>query len=298
MTDANSSRSGGPPVSVDVLVQRITDAYPDLSRQLKQIARHVERHRDLIGLEKIEDIAARCDVHPSAIVRFAKYFGYSGYRALQKVFRDGLAQQIEPSHNYQDRIQEMIEQRSERLSSADIAHEFIGGAIESMYQLQRDLPGPALHEAVELLAQAPALWIIGSRRSFPVAAYLAYALQHTDKPVHLISGVGAMTEGQMRGMRATDVIIAISFPPYAEETLFAVETAIAYGAKTIAITDSLMSPLSSQAQTTFLVQDGSTFGFRALGNAMALAQSLFIALAYRLELDARSFMPESSKLSH
>ncbi len=28
-----------------------------------------------------------------------------------------------------------------------------------------------------------------------------------------------MTEGQMRGMRATDVIIAISFPPYAEETL-------------------------------------------------------------------------------
>jgi hypothetical protein len=32
------------------------------------------------------------------------------------------------------------------------------------------------------------------------------------------------------------------------------------------------------------VQDHTTFGFRSLTGTMALAQSLFIALAYRLEL--------------
>ena len=182
----------------------------------------------------------------------------------------------------------MIGQRSGRLSSADIAHEFIGGAIENMLQLQRDLPSPTLHDAVEALAQAPALRVVGSRRSFPVAAYLAYALQHTDKPVHLIAGVGAMTEGQLHGMRPTDVMIAVSFSPYAKETLFAAQVAALRGTKLIAITDSSMSPLSSMAQTTFLVQDRSTFGFRALSNVMALAQSLFIALVYRLELDQQT----------
>ncbi len=288
MAHAGTSPSDISPTSVDALLQRITAEYAGLSRQLKQIALHVERHRDLIGLENIEAIAASCAVHPSAVVRFAKHFGYSGYRELQKVFRDGLAEQIGPNRSYQARIQEVIGRQQGRLSSADIAHEFIGGAIESMYELQRDLQVATLREAVELLAHAPALWIVGARRSFPVAAYLAYALQHTDKPVQLISGVGSMTGGQLHSLRPNDVMVAVSFPPYADETVFATQLATSRGARLIAITDSRMSPLSTQAQATFLVQDGATFGFRALSNVMALAQSLFIALAYRLELDQQS----------
>ncbi|HEX7156391.1 MAG TPA: SIS domain-containing protein, partial [Burkholderiaceae bacterium] len=130
-----------------------------------------------------------------------------------------------------------------------------------------------------------AVWIVGARRSFPVAAYLAYALQHTDKTVQLVSGVGAMHEGQLRSLRARDVMIAVSFSPYAEETLFAARLAVERGARLIAITDSRMSPLAAATATTLLVHESSTFGFRALTNAMALAQGLFIALAYRLELD-------------
>ena len=101
----------------------------------------------------------------------------------------------------------------------------------------------------------------------------------------------------MRGVHPADVVIAISFPPYAKETIFAVETAVSRGTKLIAITDSRMSPLWSLGQTTFLVQDGSSFGFRALSNVMALAQSLFIALAYRLELEQRSGAPAGSEFS-
>jgi hypothetical protein len=36
-----------------------------------------------------------------------------------------------------------------------------------------------------------------------------------------------------------------------------------------------------------IVQDNSTFGFRALTSTMGLAQSLFISLAYALELPYR-----------
>jgi DNA-binding MurR/RpiR family transcriptional regulator len=63
------------------------------------------------------------------------------------------------------------------------------------------------------------------------------------------------------------------------------DAALARGAKIIAITDSRMSPLARDAAAVLLVQDHATFGFRSLTGTMALAQSLFIALAYRLELD-------------
>jgi DNA-binding MurR/RpiR family transcriptional regulator len=88
------------------------------------------------------------------------------------------------------------------------------------------------------------------------------------------------------------VIIAISFSPYAEETISVAKLAIDRGAKMIAITDSRMSPLAKLAHVALIVQDNSTFGFRSLTSTMSLAQSLFIALAYSLELPYKSNTPE------
>ena len=106
-----------------------------------------------------------------------------------------------------------------------------------------------------------------------------------DRAIHLVTGVGAMHEGQLRGLREGDVMIAISYAPYAEETGLVARQAVERGAKLIALTDSRMSPLAADAAVALLVSESSTFGFRALTNTMALAQSLFIALAYRLELE-------------
>lgn len=278
-------------MTVDALLKKISGEYQQLSRQLKVIANYVERHRDHLALERIQDVAERCEVQPSAVIRFAKHFGFSGYSEMQKIFREGITQQIAPSRNYQARIRQVIDSAQGRLSSADIAHEFIGGSIAGMQELQRDLHSSAFTAAVDLLAEAPAVWVVGTRRSYAVAAYLAYALQHTDKPIQHVTAIGSMHEGQMRGVKPGDVTLAVSFAPYAEETQFACEVALQRGARLIAITDSRMSPVARDASAVLLVQESTTFGFRSLTNTMCLAQSLFIALAYHLELD---YQPSSS----
>ncbi|HEX7638882.1 MAG TPA: MurR/RpiR family transcriptional regulator [Burkholderiaceae bacterium] len=282
---ANAASAHG---AVDALLERIGAEFNELSRQLKLIARYVEQHRGHLGLDKIQDVAYRCGVQPSAVVRFAKHFGFSGFSEMQKIFRDGLSQQLAPSHNYQERIRDVIDHAQGRLSSADIAGEFMNGAIAGLRELQRNVQAAALDEAVELLAHAPSVWVAGARRSFPVASYLTYALQHADRPVHLVTGVGGMHEGQLRGLREGDVMIAVSFAPYAEETGHAARMAVERGARLVAITDSRMSPLAADAAVALVVPESATFGFRSLTNTMALAQSLFIALAYRLELDGLS----------
>ena len=75
----------------------------------------------------------------------------------------------------------------------------------------------------------------------------------------------------------------MSQPPAKTESI--VRHAHERGACIIAITDSRLSPLARFATCSLLVQETSVFGFRALTNSMAVAQSLFMALAYRLELD-------------
>ncbi len=286
MVNRLPAMSSGPASSpVERLLKQISADYEQLSKQLKLIARYIEEHRDHIGLDGIQDVAQRCGVQPSAVVRFAKHFGFSGFSEMQKVFRDVLSRQIAPSRNYQARIREVIEAGSGTLSSADIAREFLSGNSAGMQELQNKLDGRSFGKAVDLLFAAESIWIAGSRRSFPIAAYLDYALQHTDKRIQLVTALGSMHEGQLRSARAGDVLIAVSFAPYAEETLVVQHAALQRGAKLIAITDSRMSPLAHGASALLLVQDHATFGFRSLTSTMALAQSLFIALAYRLELD-------------
>lgn len=276
--------SAAPRPDADRLVKRITGEFETLSRQLKLIARYIEQHRDHIGLERIQDVAQRCGVQPSAVIRFAKRFGFSGYTEMQKIFRDGIAKQIAPNRDYQARIRGLIAAAQGQLSGADIAHEFIGGSVTGMQELQRDLHSTVFDEAVALLADAPTVWVVGTRRSFPVASYLVYALQHTDKRVELLSGMGGMNEGQMRSLAKGDVMVVVSFAPYADETMQCARLAVASGAKLIAITDSQMSPLASLSAAALVVPESTIFGFRSLTNTMCLAQSLFIALAYRTEL--------------
>ena len=274
-----------PPATEEALIQAIARDFESLSRQLKAIARHVEQHRSQLGIQSIQEVASQCEVQPSAVVRFAKHFGFTGFTALQKLFRDGLAQQISPSRNYQSRIRQAIESGARDLSSAEIAHALIGGGIAGMEELQRSLQEPAFEDSVNLLAEADSIWLMATRRSFAVSTYLAYALQHTDKRIHHITSAGSMQDGQLRGMRPQDVLIAVSFAPYAEETESIVRHAHERGACIIAITDGRLSPLARFATCSLLVQETSVFGFRALTNSMAVAQSLFMALAYRLELD-------------
>jgi DNA-binding MurR/RpiR family transcriptional regulator len=164
----------------------------------------------------------------------------------------------------------------------------VEGSIDSLQVLQRSLQTPefdaSFDKAVALMAEAPTLWLVASRRSFPVGAYLAYALQHTGKPVHWLHGLGHMQTDQLRALRPGDVMIAISFEPYARETLEVVSAGCDRGALLLAITDSRLSPLVQLSQVALLVQDSSTFGFRSLTSTLSMVQSLFLGLAYKLEL--------------
>ena len=279
--------------SVDQLIKRITSEYDALSKQLKVIARHVETNHHHIGLDGIQQVASQCSVQPSAVVRFAKHFGFSGFSEMQAIFREGLSRQLAPARNYKTRIRDVIESGAGSLSSVEIANEFLSGCIAGMQELQNSLHGPTYNKAVDLLAEADSIWIAASRRSFPIAVYLDYALQHTDKRIGLVAGMGSMHLGQMRSVRKGDVMLAISFLPYADETIAVAKMAVERGARLIAITDSRMSPLAKLAQVVLAVQDNSTFGFRSLNSTMGLAQSLFIALAYMLELPYQTTSPQS-----
>ena len=287
---------GQAPASVDKLLLRITADYESLPRQLKRVASYISEQTDRVMVDRISDIATQCEVHPSAIVRFCQRFGFSGFSEMQLLFREAYTLKATPVQNYQQRIRKLIANKSQKTSSADLARECVDATLSGLERLGNELDDVAFEKAVDLLVNADNIYVVGVRRSFAVADYLVYNLQHTNKRIHLVSGLGGSYREQMRSVRANDLIIAISFSPYGKESQQCVRIAQHNGAKTLIITDSSLSPLTKRANALLMVNEGSAFAFRSLSATLCLCQALFIALAYRLELSMDEFSEHDDML--
>jgi DNA-binding MurR/RpiR family transcriptional regulator len=202
------------------------------------------------------------------------------------VFRQAYTGQGASATSYQQRIRKLIDDKpGGRLSGGSVAREFVAACRGGLDELEAGLDDAQIDAAVKMLQHADNIYVIGVRRSFPVASYIVYALQHTPKRVHLVSGFGGMYREQIRSVKKGDVVIAISFAPYGKETQYCLRVAHHHQAKTLVITDSQLSPLARYATTQLYVKEGSAFAFRSLTSTICLCQALFIALAYKLELN-------------
>lgn len=280
-----------PRSAVDQLMQTIAAQFDALPRQQQRVARFVEQQRASLMLMRVNEVAEGAGVHASAVVRFAQRFGYSGYSQMQAVFRSEHTAQTTPARSYQQRIRRVIEGGDAQLGPAQMALRFIDASRAGLDELAGEFDPKSFEAAVDLLVKADTIYVVAVRRAFSIASYIAYALQHTQKRVQLVSGLGGMYREQMRSIGKNDVLVAISFPPYGKETLYCARVASQHKAKVLAITESAMGPLARHASVLLKVREGSAFAFRALTSTICLCQALFVALAYKLELTVEETTP-------
>ncbi|MEX1206474.1 MAG: MurR/RpiR family transcriptional regulator [Dongiaceae bacterium] len=269
------------PTTFAELRAAISAGYPGLSKRLQQIAQFALRHPNDLALETIAVIAGRAKVQPSSLIRFAKAFGYDGFSGMQRVFRSRL---IERSPGYGERIEALrrTSRAARRGSAAGVLHEFATAAIGALEHLRDETPGAKLERATDLLARAEIVHLLAQRRSFPVAAYLAYAFSHLERPTHLLDGVGGMLNEQARCIRPRDALVAISFRPYAPEVMRVAAEAAERGVPIVGVTDGPLSPLMPLAAVCFEVEEAEVLSFRSLSATMCLALALTVGLGARL----------------
>jgi DNA-binding MurR/RpiR family transcriptional regulator len=275
------------PETLETLRSEIARRYDDLSPRLKQVASYVLDNPNDIALETLAVIAERCNAQPSTIVRFAKVFGYQGASEMQRLFRDEILS-ASPSPSYSERIRQFRERSNavDWLSPFNVMHDFTESNIIALEHLREAVRKEDLERSIELMHRAHTVYLAGVRRAFPVAAYLAYSLSHVEKRAFLLDGVAGMTSEQSWMLGPEDVVIAVSFRPYASDTAAVAERAAANGAPLIAISDSRLSPVARNAAVCFEIKDAEVRQFRSLTASMCLAQTLVISYAYKYGPDA------------
>ncbi len=271
-----------PPVDLNALQAAIAARHADLSKRLRQIARFALDNPNDMALQTVSVIAERAEVQPSALIRFAKFFGFSGFSEMQRIFQARLTENL-PSYN--ERIRSFREQQgiTGQPTAIDVLREFASANILSMEYLQTAVSAKSLEDAVQQLARGRHIHIIGLRRSFPVAAYLAYAFSRIGRSARLLDGSGGMLLEQTQAIDAEDVLLAISFHPYAPETAEVVQLTAARHIPMVTITDSLLSPIAPYAKVCLEIHDAEVRSFRSLTSSLCLAQTLVVWLGIHID---------------
>jgi len=279
---------GSAPATADELREAILARYDGFSKRLQLVARYVLDHPDDMALQTLTVIAERSGTQPSAIVRFAKSLGYTGAGPMQRLLRATLLAN-NTSLGYGERVHQFAATVDHSVSARGVGaliDEFTEGDILALQNTRATIGQDELADAVALIRKAQIVHIVGMRRAFPVAVYLAYAIPQAGKPTVLIDGIGGLTKQQFRAFSAKDLVVAISYHSYAAETIDAVEAAAGAGAKILAISDSLASPIAKLATQTLVVRESQVRGFRSLSASLCVAQALVVGLAYEQERGA------------
>ena len=260
-----------PPVSVDAFRQRLIDIGPTLPRRLRQCADYIAANTARIAVSTVAELAAGADVPPSALMRFCQIMGFAGFSDMQRLFR----QAYHP--NWPDYATRLRNLKAEGTGSpAALLAEFIEAGRLSLEGLAKTTEQAALARSVTLLAAAGVVHVVGLRRSFAVACYLAYVFEKMAVPAMLHDGVGAFDH--RFALRPGDALLAITFAPYSAETLDLAQDARTKGLPVVAITDSTTSPLAHLANAVLVVPEVDFGAFRSLSATIALAMSLAVAV--------------------
>jgi len=267
------------PSSYDELAGRITERFPRLPGQLQRIARFALDAPEDFALGTAAQLAEQIGVQPSALVRFAAAVDCDGFAELRQLFRTQLRSR---TLTYRERIERLQSRTPKATSPGAVFRAQTGQAIDELQRFQHAIDDRLLTQAVELIATASQINLLAARRSFPVAAYLAYALNQLEVRTRLLDNVGGMNREFAARIDADEVVIAVSFRNYTSEIVEIADSCRKRGAAVIAITDSKLSPLMRVATLSFAIGDDGGAAFRSLVEPIVLAQSLVVAVGHRL----------------
>jgi DNA-binding MurR/RpiR family transcriptional regulator len=266
------------PRDFSTLKALIVERAATMPKRLIQVATYAVENPDEIAFGTVASIAQNAAVQPSTLVRFAQALGYQGFSDLQDVFRSRLRDRV---LNYDERLEQLRGHTRGDSKASLIFDGFSEASERSIKELRRKLDPLQLEQAVKVLAEAHTIYLLGLRRSFPITSYMSYAFGKLGVRNMLIDAVGGLAVEDVSFATQKDCILAISFTPYASETVNLAQRAAARKIPLIAITDSPFSPLATISSLWFEIQEANFEGFRSMAATLSLAMTLTVAVAER-----------------
>jgi DNA-binding MurR/RpiR family transcriptional regulator len=270
----------GVPASYAELRALLQHRLPDFAPGQHRIARLLLSDPEGCAFRTIGETARAADVHESSVVRFAASLGLDGYPGLVALCRRQLSDQAH--------LVRRFEEARQYEAADDLLATVAANDSRNLARTYARIDEASWERAVELLAAAPAIHVIGLRKCFSVAYLLTYLLHLVRRNVRQVTSASGLLVDELRDLTSGEVFVAIAIHRYTADTLRALAHAREQGLDTIVLTDNPASPLVAHADVVFYVETSGVTILRSLTAFASLVQALATAVAIKLGTGSRS----------
>jgi DNA-binding MurR/RpiR family transcriptional regulator len=243
--------------------QKILALFEQLSPKQHRLARYFLDHEHVIAFASANTVGKENDVSAATVVRFARALGYEGYTDLQDDIRAALPQYPTPSQKLAQRLSEGGFVNN---ISADIAEV----NIRNIEQTLQNVSLETLDRAVEAIVDADRILIFSGGLSSTAAVMAQHSLTMLGFQARAIINGGLTQTLEMSTINPGDTVIVISIWRYLKDTVAVANYAHGTGAKVIALTDSLVSPLAPSSDCVFIAATERAAHSRSLTGLISL----------------------------
>jgi DNA-binding MurR/RpiR family transcriptional regulator len=212
-------------------------------------------------------------VSESTVVRFANELGFSGYPKLQKALQELIKNKLTSVQR--------LQLSNDYISEENALKGVLKADMENIRATLEKINHKTFEDVVHSIFNSKRIYIIGLRSSSALAEFLGFYLNLILDNVKIIgNGISDVFE-EMINIGEGDLVIGIGFPRYAVKTIDALEFAQSRKSKVVAITDSLLSPLASQADYTLIAQSNMASFVDSLVAPLSVINAVIIAVGMR-----------------
>ncbi len=250
--------------------ERLEAIAADLTPQLRTAARFVLTEPASIALYPLRDLAARAKVSPATLVRLAGQLGFDSYKAFRDVMRDGLHSAAARYSSGARQLQE----RPRRGGPQAIWRAACEIQAAQAGEMLQTIPAAAVEAAAARLAGAGTVYVLGLRANHAPALYFQYVLRTFRREAVLLAGGYGTAIDALDGIGPGDVLVAISYEPYARDAVRLVRHARQAGAGLIALTDRSWSPIATDADQVFLLPTAGASFYQSMIPTLTLLEAM------------------------
>jgi DNA-binding MurR/RpiR family transcriptional regulator len=264
--------------------------YETLSPSEQKVAKFILDNYEDAAFLSISQLGAAVQVSEPTLSRLARRLGYDSYPRLQQGIQQILRRRLTP--------QVKLSQTIAKHSAADFS---LAAAIQRDAEHIRACANANTEEdfkqAISLISGAHKVILAGMGISKSLVWFLEFRLQRTGLTVKSLTEGGHPMLEHLAGMDRQDVLVTIGFFRLYSELVTALEWSHRQGTPSVAITESLSSPLGRRATVTLVAKRGVVRELNSLAFPMVVANALAVGVALARKDKALGNMEKLQQLS-
>lgn len=255
------------------LIRLIQSKFHNLSKGQKIIAQYIMSNYDKAAFMTAARLGEKVGVSESTVVRFADAIGFIGYPQLQKQLQEMVKTRLTTVQR--------IEMSSDYSNEGSILKNVLKADMENIRSTIEEIDTVVFEKVTKSIIESKSVYIIGLRSSTALSEFLGFYLNLIRDKVYVVTyTIGDIFE-QLFRLGKDDLVIGIGFPRYSARTVNALEYSKSKGARVVAITDSMLSPLASKADYTLIAKSNMESFVDSIVAPLSLLNALIVAVGVK-----------------